>query len=55
MIAELNGQHVRVVKFKGRFEWHSHENEDEMFLVIRGSFDMLFREKTVTLNEGEMI
>ncbi|MCP4901517.1 MAG: cupin domain-containing protein, partial [bacterium] len=55
VIAELNGQHVRLVKFQGTFDWHHHDTEDELFLVLSGSFDMRFRDRTVTLNEGEMI
>ena len=38
---ELNGQQVKLVKFKGPFEWHHHENEDELFYVVKGSFDMV--------------
>lgn len=53
--AELNGQHVKLAKFKGAFEWHHHEHEDEMFLVHRGSFVMEFRDKNVTLNAGDML
>ncbi len=53
IIGELNGQHVKAVKLKGEFVWHSHEEEDEMFLVIKGSFNMELRDKTVTINEGE--
>jgi len=52
---ELNGQHVKLVKFQGPFTWHHHDHEDEMFLVIKGSFIMEFRDKHVTLNEGEFI
>jgi len=52
---ELNGQHVKLVKFQGPFTWHHHEQEDEMFLVVKGSFIMEFRDKNVTLNEGEFI
>jgi mannose-6-phosphate isomerase-like protein (cupin superfamily) len=52
---ELNGQMVKLVKFKGPFMWHFHEHEDEMFLVVRGSFIMEFRDKEVVLNEGEFI
>ena len=55
ILAELNGQHVKVVKFVGPFTWHFHEREDEMFLVVRGSFQMEFRDRTVDLNEGEFI
>ncbi len=52
---ELNGQHVKLVKFKGEFVWHHHDAEDEMFLVIKGNFKMEFRDRTVQLNEGEFI
>lgn len=55
IVGELNGQHVRLVKFRGEFEWHRHDNEDEMFLVISGSMDMQFRDRTVNVNEGEFI
>src|SRR5512143_443616 len=53
--AELNGQQVKLVKFAGPFVWHQHENEDEMFLVVRGTFRMEFRERVVELREGEFI
>lgn len=53
--AELNGQQVKLVKFAGPFVWHRHENEDEMFLVVRGTFRMEFRERVVELREGEFI
>ncbi|MFD2245887.1 cupin domain-containing protein [Pontibacter ruber] len=52
---ELNGQQVKLAKFKGPFEWHHHEHEDEFFLVVKGSFDMEFRDKTVTLHPGEFL
>ncbi len=53
IIGELNGQHVKAVKLKGEFVWHSHEHEDELFLVLKGSFNMELRDKTVTISEGE--
>ena len=43
ILAELNGQQVKLAKFIGAFDWHSHADEDEMFLVIDGSFTMEFR------------
>jgi mannose-6-phosphate isomerase-like protein (cupin superfamily) len=52
---ELNGQLIKLVKFQGEFVWHHHDHEDEMFLVVKGQFRMEFRDKTVTLNEGEFI
>src|SRR4051812_31007617 len=55
IVAALNGQHVKLVKFQGEFVWHQHENEDELFLVVRGSFRMEFRDRRVELREGEML
>jgi mannose-6-phosphate isomerase-like protein (cupin superfamily) len=52
---ELNGQQVKLVKFEGEFVWHHHDNEDELFFVVKGNFDMHFREKVVRLNEGEFL
>jgi mannose-6-phosphate isomerase-like protein (cupin superfamily) len=49
----LNGQHVKAVKLKGEFVWHSHEHEDELFLVVKGKFNMELRDKSVTIHEGE--
>jgi mannose-6-phosphate isomerase-like protein (cupin superfamily) len=55
IIGELNNQHVKLVKFVGEFDWHKHDNEDELFLVISGSFDMQFRDKIVNLSKNELI
>ena len=55
IVGELNGQAVKLVKFVGEFDWHSHEHEDEMFLVHRGSFRMEFRDRSVELSEGEFL
>ena len=55
IVGELNGQHVKLVKFKGPFVWHHHDMEDELFYVVKGCFDMEFRDRTVTINEGEFI
>ena len=52
---ELNGQFVKLVKFKGDFPWHHHDNEDEMFLVIKGKFNMELRDMVIEINEGEYI
>ena len=52
---ELNGQQVKLAKFQGEFIWHSHEKEDELFLVIKGEFTMEFRDKRVLLKEGEFL
>jgi mannose-6-phosphate isomerase-like protein (cupin superfamily) len=53
--ADLNGQQVKLVKFQGAFVWHSHDHEDEMFLVHKGSFTMEFRDRTVVLRQGEFL
>ena len=55
VVADLNGQLVKAVKFRGEFVWHHHEHEDELFYVVRGAFRMEFRDKTVELREGEML
>jgi mannose-6-phosphate isomerase-like protein (cupin superfamily) len=55
VVGELNGQHVKLVKFQGEFVWHDHAAEDELFLVVRGSFRMDFRDRSVTLREGDFI
>ena len=60
IVGELNGQMVKLVKFQGDFVWHHHDHEDEMFLVIHGSFRMDYREesgaeRSVELREGEFL
>jgi len=55
IVGELNGQHVKLVKFQGEFVWHDHAAEDELFLVVHGSFRMDFRDRSVTLKEGEFL
>jgi mannose-6-phosphate isomerase-like protein (cupin superfamily) len=60
IVGELNGQHLKVVKFQGDFVWHRHEMEDEMFLVLKGEFDMQYRdssgiEQTLLIAEGEFV
>jgi mannose-6-phosphate isomerase-like protein (cupin superfamily) len=60
IVGELNGQQVKLVKFQGEFVWHHHDAEDEMFLVVQGSFRMDYRdakgeERQIELNEGEFL
>jgi mannose-6-phosphate isomerase-like protein (cupin superfamily) len=52
-VGELNGQQILLAKLKGEFLFHKHDNEDELFMVIKGSLKIELRDKTVTLNEGE--
>lgn len=50
---EINDSYVKLVKLKGEFVWHHHENEDEMFLVVKGALLIKLRDRDVWLNEGE--
>jgi mannose-6-phosphate isomerase-like protein (cupin superfamily) len=52
---ELNGQQVKLAKLKGEFVWHHHENEDELFYVVKGRLRMRFRDREASLGPGEMI
>ncbi len=54
IISELNDYQIKLVKIKDSFVWHSHEDTDELFLVIEGSMKIEFKEETIELNEGEM-
>lgn len=55
IVGELNGQQVKLAKFAGPFEWHRHEREDELFLVVRGRFRMEFRDRDIELEAGEFL
>ncbi len=53
IVGELNGQQVKLAKLKGKFVWHTHEKEDELFFVLKGSLKIELRDKTVVVNENE--
>lgn len=55
IVGELNGQYVKVARIRGPYVWHDHENEDEMFLVVKGRMRIEFRDRTVELDEGEFL
>ena len=55
IVGEMNGQQIKLAKLKGPFVWHQHENEDELFYVVKGSFDMEFRDKKIIVNQGEFL
>ena len=55
IVGELNGHQVKLVKFSGPFVWHHHENEDELFLVVKGRFRMEFRDRNLWVEEGEFL
>jgi mannose-6-phosphate isomerase-like protein (cupin superfamily) len=54
IVAALNGQHVKVAKLLGEFIWHSHQNEDELFLVLDGTLRLELRDGAMTLGPGEL-
>lgn len=55
IIGEINDAHVKLVKFQGEFVWHSHAEEDELFLVVHGSFTMKLRDRDLEIGEGELV
>jgi mannose-6-phosphate isomerase-like protein (cupin superfamily) len=55
VVGELNGQHVKLVKFSGEFVWHHHDEEDEMFFVVEGRFRMEFRDRSLEIEAGEFV
>jgi mannose-6-phosphate isomerase-like protein (cupin superfamily) len=55
IVGELNGQQVKLAKFKGAFDWHFHESEDELFFIVKGKLRMEFRDRIVELTENEML
>ncbi|MDL2342948.1 cupin domain-containing protein [Deinococcus sp. MIMF12] len=55
IVGELNGQQVKLARFRGEFLWHAHEHEDELFLVVRGTMRMGFRDGDVLVREGEFL
>ncbi|KAB2878836.1 cupin domain-containing protein [bacterium] len=55
IVGEINDTHVKLAKLKGEFIWHHHDNEDEMFLVIKGKLLMRLRDRDLQLNEGEFV
>ena len=54
VIAEMNDYQFKLVKIKGEFIWHKHEDTDEVFIVISGTMNIEFKDQTITLSEGEM-
>jgi mannose-6-phosphate isomerase-like protein (cupin superfamily) len=54
IVGEANGQYVKIAKIQGEFVWHSHEHEDELFLVFKGVLTIELRDRVIKLGEGEM-
>ena len=55
IVARYNDNEVRIAKVEGEFIWHQHDSTDELFLILDGELDMEFRDRTVTLNAGDLI
>jgi len=55
VVAELNGQHVKLAKLRGEFVWHQHAHEDELFLVLRGRLEMHLRDRVLHVGEGQFV
>lgn len=55
IVGELNDSYVKLVKVQGEFVWHQHENEDELFLVVKGTLTIKLRERDLTIREGEFV
>ncbi|MBL7995041.1 cupin domain-containing protein [bacterium] len=55
IVGEINDAHVKLTKLKGEFIWHHHDNEDEMFLVIKGKLLMKLKDRDLAINEGEFV
>jgi mannose-6-phosphate isomerase-like protein (cupin superfamily) len=53
IVGELNDSYIKLAKLKGEFVWHHHDNEDEMFLVVKGRLTIKLRERDILLEEGE--
>lgn len=55
IVGELNNSHIKLAKLKGEFDWHHHENEDELFFVVKGQLLIKFRDTEISLKEGELM
>lgn len=55
IVGDLNDSYVKFAKLKGEFVWHKHDNEDELFFIIKGTLLIKFRDQDITLNEGEFL
>ncbi len=55
IVAELNESYIKLAKLKGEYVWHKHDNEDEMFLIIKGELKIELRDKVLCLKRGNMV
>ncbi len=54
IIGETNGQLIKIAKLKGKFVWHNHAEEDELFYIVKGTLHLTFRDREIILNEGDL-
>ncbi len=55
IVGELNNSYIKLVKLKGEFVWHKHDNEDELFFVVKGKLLIKLRDRDAWINEGEFL
>lgn len=55
IVGDLNDSHVKLAKFKGEFTWHKHDHEDELFFIVKGTLLIKFRDRDISLQEGEFL
>lgn len=55
IVGEMNGQEIKLAKVKGEFVWHDHKDEDELFFVVKGTLKIELRDRTIEINEGQML
>ena len=55
IVGELNDSYIKLTKLKGEFDWHHHDNEDELFFVVKGQLTIKFRDKDLVLDAGELV
>lgn len=55
ILGEMNGQHIKIAKVKGEFVWHDHAEEDELFIIIKGTLFLDFRDRTEEVSAGEIL
>ena len=55
IIGDLNDSHIKLAKLKGEFVWHKHDNEDELFLIVKGNLLIKLKDQDINLKEGEFV
>ena len=55
IVGEMNDSYIKLAKLQGEFDWHHHDNEDELFFVVKGQLTIKFRDKDLVLSAGELV